>query len=113
MTDTPAPPPADHEKLYQLLLLEEKLRGHPHLSATKSLVDQALIQTDAANKAIVAKMQADLKAKQAADQARQAAEAQSKLSKEQADALAAHKAAFPAPQHVPAPPGPQPVETSK
>jgi hypothetical protein len=113
MTDTPAPPappPVDHEKLYQLLLLEEKLRGHPHLAATKSLVDQALIQADAANKEIVARMTAQLKAKELADQAKHAAEAQSNLNKAQADALAAHKAAFPAPAHVPAPPS---TETSK
>jgi hypothetical protein len=113
MTDAPAPPPVDHDKLYQLLLLEEKLRGHPHLAATKSLVDQALVQADAANKAIVARMQAALKAQEAADQAKHAAEAQAKLDKEHADALSAHKAAFPAPSHVPAPPGPQPTETSK
>ena len=115
-TAAPAPPPTmpvDHEKLYQLLLLEEKLRGHPHLAATKQLVDQALVQTDTANKAIVARMQAALKAQEAADQAKRATEAQAKLDKEHADALSAHKAAFPAPSHVPTPPGPQPTETPR
>lgn len=69
----------DQDALYKLLLLEEKLRGHPHLAASKALVDQALIESNAADENAAKKMAFDRQSRLAAEAATKAkAEAEAK-----------------------------------
>jgi hypothetical protein len=105
----PMPPGViNAEALHQLLMLEEKLRGHPHMAATKAIVDRQLKAAEAAHAQAEAKFQAQVKAKEIAD-----AEAKAQVAaKEQAyDAEKARREAiganFVPPPLNPPPPMPQ------
>ena len=88
----------DMNAMQRLLDLEEKLRGHPHLATSKSLVDMALVDMDAGHKDELAKLMADRKAKQEAEAKAQAeAEAKAKFDAEAKAKREAEEAAKAAP----------------
>jgi hypothetical protein len=108
MTEIAPPGVMNDDLLYKLLVLEEKLRGHPHMAASKAIVDRQLKLAEAAHAQAEAKYVAWAKAKELAD-----AEAKAQVAaKEQAyDAQKARREAiegnFVPPPLNPPPPMPQ------